>query len=288
MYVAAMDRLELKDDLRHAVRRGQLRLDYQPIVDLATQAITGVEALVRWQHHSRGLLAPSTFIPLAEETGAIDKIGRWVLRHACEQATRWSPGPTSRPMPVAVNLSAHQLRDPGLVADVHAALARAGLPPDRLTLEITESILVEDPDAAVEQLRALKGLGVRVAIDDFGTGYSSLSYLTRFPIDTLKIDRSFVASLSSGPDGNTVARIIVELGQALGLDVIAEGVEREDQLASLLDLGCRRGQGYLFAHAVDAESIETFLSREPRLREVGRTGSDRIRRARGQMASSRP
>ncbi len=280
MYAAAMDRLELKDDLQQAVKRGQLRLHYQPIVDLATGTVTGVEALVRWQHHSRGLLAPKAFIQLAEETGLIDGIGRWVLRQACEQATRWSPGPGSMHMPMAVNLSAHELRDRGLVADVSAALVNAGLPADRLTLEITETILIEDPDAAVEQLKALKALGVRVAIDDFGTGYSSLSYLTRFPIDTLKIDGSFVASLSSGPDGNIVARIIVELGEALGLDVIAEGVERADQLASLLDLGCRRGQGYLFARALDVESMEAFLARRPRLRNVGRTASRR--------ASSRP
>ena len=269
MFAAAMNRLELKDDLQHAVKRGQLRLHFQPIVDLATGSVTGIEALVRWQHHSRGLLAPNRFIALAEETGLIDGIGRWVLRHACEQAARWSTSPSPGGMPVAVNLSAHQLRDRGLVADVSAALRNAGLPADRLTLEITESILIDDPDAAVEQLRALKSLGVRVAIDDFGTGYSSLSYLTRFPIDTLKIDRSFVASLASEPDGNTVARIIVELGHALGLEVIAEGVERDDQVANLLDLGCRHGQGYLFSRPLDVESMDAFLARRPRLRPVG-------------------
>jgi len=270
MYAAAMDRLELKDDLQHAIKRGQLLLHYQPILDLATRSVTGVEALVRWQHHSRGLLGPNTFIPLAEETRLIEAIGRWVLRKACEQATRWPTAPRAPYLPVAVNLSAQQLRDPGLAADVSAALGNAGLPADRLTLEITESVLIDDPDAAVERLRALKALGVRLAIDDFGTGYSSLSYLTRFPIDTLKIDRSFVASLSSGPDGNTVARIIVELGEALGLEVVAEGVEQEEQVANLLDLGCRRGQGYLFARPLDAVSMERFLVGVPRLRTLGR------------------
>ncbi len=286
MYAAAMDRLELKYDLQHAVKRGQLVLHYQPILDLATGRVLGVESLVRWQHHARGLLGPNDFIALAEETGLIDGIGRWVLRQACDQAARWAPGPTESQMPVAVNLSAHQLRDPGLVADVSASLANAGLQAGLLTLEITESILVDDPDAAVEQLRALKRLGVRIAIDDFGTGYSSLSYLTRFPIDTLKIDRSFVTSLSSGPDGNTVARIIVDLGHALGLEVIAEGVERDDQRRNLLAMGCRRGQGYLFARPLDVESMDAFLAPEPRLREVGRTGSARIRPAPGYAPGS--
>jgi diguanylate cyclase (GGDEF)-like protein/PAS domain S-box-containing protein len=286
MYAAAMDRLELKDDLQHAVKRGQLRLHFQPIVDLATRSVTGIEALVRWQHHSRGLLPPNAFISLAEETGLIDGIGRWVLRQACDQAARWSASPGAGGMPVAVNLSAHQLRDRGLVADVSAALLNAGLPADRLTLEITESILIDDPDAAVEQLRALKSLGVRVAIDDFGTGYSSLSYLTRFPIDTLKIDRSFVASLAAGPDGNTVARIIVELGQALGLEVIAEGVERDDQVGNLLDLGCRRGQGYLFSVPLDAQSMDAYLARRPSLRAVGRFTHDQ-RGHREHVASGR-
>jgi diguanylate cyclase (GGDEF)-like protein/PAS domain S-box-containing protein len=285
MYAVAMDRLELKDDLRRAVKRGQLRLHYQPIVDLATRAIIGAEALVRWQHHSRGLMLPGAFIPLAEETGLINGVGRWVLRRACAEASTWSAGPQGQPLPVSVNLSAHQLNDPGLVADVAAALQKAGLPADRLTLEITETVLVDDPEIAVERLRALKALGVRLAIDDFGTGYSSLSYLTQFPIDTLKIDRSFVASLTSGPDGNTVARIIVELGDALGLDIIAEGVEHEDQVASLLGLDCRRGQGFLFSRPIDAVSLLRFLDGRTPSRAVGQGGSKGTKVTRAGTAS---
>ena len=262
MHEAVRDRLELKAELRPAVERGEFVAHYQPIVDLAGGEVLGAEALVRWEHPTRGRLAPAAFVELAEETGAIIAIGRAVLAQACRDAQLW-PGLPGREPGVSVNLSARQLLDPEIVADVAGALARSGLPARRLTLEITESLLVQDPVAAAHTLRELKELGVKLALDDFGTGYSSLSYLARFPVDVVKIDKSFVDGLGTDQTGTgpNLVRAIVSLGNELGLGVTAEGIEARPQVEALLALGCRAGQGYLFARPMPARDFAAVLVR---------------------------
>ncbi|MGI8424377.1 MAG: EAL domain-containing protein [Chloroflexota bacterium] len=262
MGLAEIERVALKADLGNALGARQLTLHYQPIVELGTEAIVGMEALLRWKHPVRGMVGPATFVPLAEETGLIVPIGRWVLREACRQMVRWERKFNAAPdFTIGVNLSARQLADPDLERDVVAALGESGLAPERLTLEITESLLVDDPDGAIVKLGALKELGVRLAIDDFGTGYSSLSYLTRFPIDILKIDKSFVDTLGDADQGSAVARLIVDLGQTLGMQVVAEGIERPEQATRLREMGGTLGQGYLFGRPLDAQSAGLFLGR---------------------------
>ena len=249
---------------------GSFHLVYQPIVTLDARTVRSVEALVRWQHPERGLMAPAHFVPLAEETGLIVPLGRWVIRTACAQTAAWRRAhPGAAALGVSVNVAERQLRDPGLVADVRAALADAGLPAEALLLEITESALVQDPERARRTLDALKTLGVRLAIDDFGTGYSSLSYLQQFPVDVLKIDRAFVAAMA-GDDrptpatapaaGDRLVRAIVHLGDSLGLMAVAEGVEHEWQAAALRALGCPLGQGYHFARPLDAARVPAALA----------------------------
>jgi diguanylate cyclase (GGDEF)-like protein/PAS domain S-box-containing protein len=242
MRADAVARLETESALRRALERGELLLHYQPAVDLATGAIRGLEALVRWQHPTRGLLAPAAFLPLAEETGLIVPIGEWVLREACTEAARWPEG-----LALSVNLSARQLAQPDLVATVRRALAETGTDPAMLCLEITESAVMESGAATTAQLRALKSLGVRLAIDDFGTGFSSLAHLRRFPVDMLKIDGTFVAGLGREPQDASIAAAVISLAHALGLSTVAEGVETEQQLDVLRRLGCDLGQGHLFA-----------------------------------------
>jgi len=254
-------RLALEAELHRAVERGQFIVHYQPTVELQTGRITGVEALVRWQHPERGLLPPVEFIPLAEETGLIVPIGAWVLGVACRQAAAWAaeyaPDP---PLTMAVNLSARQLQRPEVVAEVTAALAESGLPPGQLLLEITESLLVNNAEATIERLAALKRLGVRLAVDDFGTGYSSLSYLQQFPVDVLKIDRSFVSAQGSGAEATALARAIVEMGLSLGLTTVAEGIEEVGQAEALQAQGCEFGQGFLYSRPVPPDQIEALLS----------------------------
>ncbi len=248
MSASSLERLELELDLRWAVERGELRVHYQPLMDLRTGRTMGHEALVRWQHPTRGLLGPLTFIPLAEETGLIIGIGDVVLAEACRQARAWQlADPTLAGHVVSVNLSARQFAQPDLAARVAAVLAETGLPPETLELEITESLAMSDAEAAGVTLRALHGLGVRVALDDFGTGYSSLAYLSQLPLDVIKVDRSFIAGLHESPANLAIVRAVVGLAQGLGIVVTAEGIEREDQLAALRELGCDRGQGFLFA-----------------------------------------
>jgi diguanylate cyclase (GGDEF)-like protein len=252
--------LELETDLRRAVVNNEFTLRYQPIVVLRTGAVTGVEALVRWQHPTRGLIPPMEFIPLAEETGLIVPIGRWVLREACRQAGRWNRERTGEtPLTVSVNLSARQLQQPDLGAVVAEALHDSGLDPSCLVLEITESLLIRDPEDSASRLRELKALGVRLAVDDFGTGYSSLSYLHRFPVDILKIDKSFVDEIARGPEAAALTHGIVRLGQTLQLAMVAEGVEDAEQRSELDATGCELAQGYYFAKPLEEGEIDEIL-----------------------------
>jgi diguanylate cyclase (GGDEF)-like protein/PAS domain S-box-containing protein len=246
-------RLELEADLRVALDRKQLQLHYQPTVDLATNEVIGFEALARWQHPERGMITPGEFIPLAEATGLIVPLGRWVLREACRQAVEWSKGGDGRPAKMAVNVSVRQFDRSDLVEVVAEILAETGMPAEQLCLEMTESVLMTDTDGNLEQLRRLKALGVTLAIDDFGTGYSSLAYLRRFPVDTLKIDRSFVERLGALTDDTALADTIVQLGNSLGMATVAEGIEEFGQLAALREMGCHFAQGYYFSRPVPAE-----------------------------------
>ena len=254
MHIAAHDRLALENDLRGAIAREELFLVYQPILDLETGAITAAEALLRWQHATRGLVPPTEFIALAEESGLIVEIGAWVLNTAAEQAAQWAANGT--PIAISVNVSARQLDDPGLLAAVEHALRRSGLDGERLILEITETALMRDPEGAAATLCDLRALGIRVAIDDFGTGYSSLAYLQQLPVDALKIDRTFV----SAPDSDALIQTLVQLGRSLGLRTVAEGIEDELQLAHLRELGCDAGQGYLFAPPLEVAALERVLA----------------------------
>jgi diguanylate cyclase (GGDEF)-like protein/PAS domain S-box-containing protein len=260
MHAAVMERLELEADLRRALGSREILLHYQPMVRLGDASLVGLEALVRWSRAGR-LVSPAEFIPVAEETGLIHGIGRWVLEEACRQGAAWHlEHPLSPPPRLSVNLSIRQLQDPGLVGDVKRALADSGFEPGCLILEITESMLMDEPEVAIERLRRLKDLGVQLAIDDFGTGYSSLSHLRRFPVDVLKIDRSFVASLLSGPEDAALAHAIVKLGHTLQLRTVAEGIETEEQWSTLRSIGCEYGQGYLFSRPLPTEAVGAVLA----------------------------
>jgi diguanylate cyclase (GGDEF)-like protein len=260
MNARAKARLELETDLRHALERDELRVEYQPEVDLATGAVVGVEALLRWQHPRRGLLAPDEFIPLAEETGLILSVGEWVFREACRQARAWqAQAPEAPPLLLSVNLSAREFQCKELVEQVGVVLDETGLDPAGVRLEITESAMMHDIETTIGALRALKQLGVQLAIDDFGTGYSSLSYLRRFPVDCVKIDRSFIAALGQDDGTAAIVSAITALARALGVDVTAEGIETAGQLAQLQALGCRRGQGYLFSRSAPSDRISRLL-----------------------------
>jgi EAL domain-containing protein (putative c-di-GMP-specific phosphodiesterase class I) len=254
----ALERLALESSLRKALAHDELLLHYQPIFDVATRRVHGVEALLRWHHPELGLVPPAEFIPLAEVTGLILAIGPWVLRAACAQARAWQhlqPG-----LRVAVNLSARQFQEAGLVGHVTDALADTGLDPRCLHLEITESSAMQNAQTAIQTLRELKALGVGLSIDDFGTGYSSLSYLKRFPIDTLKIDQSFIRDIGTDPDDAAIASAIIALAHTLKLTVVAEGVETADQLEFLTRHGCDRTQGYFFSRPLGVERCSELLA----------------------------
>jgi diguanylate cyclase (GGDEF)-like protein/PAS domain S-box-containing protein len=260
MHESVLERLELRADLKHAIEAGQLEVHYQPVMRLRDDAVYGVEALLRWTHPTRGSISPVQFIPLAEETGLIIPIGLWVLQEACRAAKRIDEYFTgTEPIAMSVNLSVKQLQDEHIVADVRRALEVAGLEPSRLVLEITESVMIADAELAIERLLALKQIGVRLAMDDFGTGYSSLSYLSRFPVDILKMDRSFLTSdkIDSG-----LAAAIVGLGETLKVDVVAEGIELATQTDSLRDLGCKLGQGFLFAKPMHPDALAEYLGKQ--------------------------
>jgi diguanylate cyclase (GGDEF)-like protein/PAS domain S-box-containing protein len=261
MRAGAMRRLEIERELRHALERDELTLHYQPLVNLKDGEITGLEALVRWRHPERGLLDPSEFISIAEDSGLIEPIGRWVQESACLQALQWhQQRPDSRPLDVAVNLSARQVARRDLAATVEEVIARTGLDPVHLRLEITESVLVEESATAIASLEALSELGVRLVLDDFGTGYSSLAYLNRFPFHALKIDRSFIDGLGIEQERTAIVEAIVGMARALSMEIIAEGVESEVQLAELRRLSCDFAQGHLFHAAMPAEQVSRLIS----------------------------
>jgi diguanylate cyclase (GGDEF)-like protein len=254
-------RLELQADLHNAVHSGQFFLNYQPIFDLPGKRIASVEALIRWRHPTRGVVAPDRFIPLAEETGLIAPIGRWVLDEACRQAASWAKH--GLPVGISVNVSAYQLGRGGFAEDVRVALEDSGLDAGSLTLEITETTLMRDVAAAYERLEEIKALGVRVAIDDFGTGYASLSHLQRMPVDVLKIDRGFVAALHDGGQSRALLQAILGVGEALSLTVVAEGIEDRGQLHTLEEMGCEMGQGFLMCSPNSAAAVESALIEQP-------------------------
>src|SRR5438067_1341128 len=260
MRASVMARLQLETDLRRALEREEFQNFYQPIVSLVSGRIVGFEALLRWHHPTRGLVPPSEFIPVAEDTGLIRELGWWNLREACRQMTLWRQQYKNYDLTVSVNLSAKQFLQPNLVNDISKLLQELKLPPSTLKLEITESTVMADPAEAVEMLQQIKSLGISLAIDDFGTGYSSLSYLHRFPLDTLKIDRSFISGMKEGGEGMEIARTILPMAKNLHLDVIAEGVETAEQLALLQKLQCKYGQGYYFSKPVSADGAEALLS----------------------------
>ena len=257
MQATLQGRLLLQTDLGEALDREELFLLYQPTLDLQSERVVGVEALIRWRHPVRGIVQPNDFIPLAEETALIVPIGRWVLTEACKQAAVWHE--ESRSVQVSVNVSARQLDHKNLLEDVQGALADSHLEPTSLTLEITETALMRDADSTAQQLKKLKALGVRIAIDDFGTGYSSLAYLSRFPVDVLKIDRTFVTGLSDSADSRALAHTLIQLGKTLGLETLAEGIEDPAQLEILKYEQCDLGQGYLFARPLLLEDIQGYL-----------------------------
>jgi diguanylate cyclase (GGDEF)-like protein len=284
MYATVLKRLRMESDLRRALERDEFRVYYQPKMRLdtglqhllrfsgsramiarkqetvETPRTEGTEALIRWEHPDLGLVSPVEFIPVAEETGLIVQIGRWVLREACLQTLRWNDQlPDDRPLTVCVNLSVRQLRDPGLCEDVARILQETGLNPQYLCLEITESTLMEEAQRTIGTLQDLKGLGVQLAIDDFGTGYSSLSYLKRFPVDYLKIDRSFVEGLKKDAEDIMLVAGVIRLAHTLGMEVIAEGVESAEQLKRLQGLGCDLAQGFYFSKPLPAEAVSGLL-----------------------------
>jgi diguanylate cyclase (GGDEF)-like protein len=250
-------RAELEMDLRDALLRDEFVLVYQPTLALSDMSTTGVEALIRWNHPTRGMLPPDEFIPLAEETGLITEIGKWVLQQACSQGAAWRRG--GYPIGMAVNVSARQLDSDQLMADIEQALTASRMEPEALTIEITETTLMRNVEETSRRLAAIKELGVRIAIDDFGTGYSSLAHLQRFPVDALKIDRSFIARLSGNAEGETLVHTLVQLGKALSIETLAEGIEQQQQLSKLRSERCDSGQGFLFARPLDVAATEAFM-----------------------------
>jgi EAL domain-containing protein (putative c-di-GMP-specific phosphodiesterase class I) len=258
MHAQAAASLELEGQLRKALGRREFVVHYQPIVNLESGKIISCEALVRWKHPTRGLLGPGEFISLAEETGVITSLGEWVLQTACQQAKKWQEAGLPA-LSVAVNLSARQFRGGGLCDTVKNALEASALEPERLELELTESVIMDGAEEAAVTLRTLKGIGVRLSLDDFGTGYSSLSYLKRFPFDTLKMDRSFVSELPRKSQDAAIATAIISLAHGLNLSVLAEGIETAEQYEFLKGRGCDEAQGYLMSRPIPAEQFTTLL-----------------------------
>jgi diguanylate cyclase (GGDEF)-like protein len=257
MHTAVQDRVTLEMDLAEAEQRSELFLLYQPMFDLRSERLVAVEALLRWRHPTRGVIGPDEFIPIAEESGLIVPIGRWVLREACNRLATWRR--QGHEIGMSVNVSARQLDSEALLEEVRAALRASSIAPGALTLEVTETTIMRDADATAERLARLKQLGVRIAVDDFGTGYSSLAYLRQFPVDALKIDRTFVREITASRESGALIHTLVALGKALGLRTLAEGIEDEAQLRALQQEGCDYGQGYLLAHPLDADALGELL-----------------------------
>jgi diguanylate cyclase (GGDEF)-like protein len=265
MQTDAQDRIHLEMDLADALQANQLFLAYQPMMDLKNERVVGVEALLRWRHPTRGVIPPDAFIPIAEDSGLIVPIGHWVLEQACFQAAGWHE--SGYPLDISINVSARQLERTEFVEEVRAALEDSGLDAATLTLEITETVLMRKPDATAHLLGELKQLGVRIAVDDFGTGYSSLAYLRQFPVDSLKIDRTFITGLTRSGEGHALTHTLIQLGKALGLQTLAEGVEQQSQVRHLQSEGCDLAQGFLFARPLTPDAVERFL--EDNLRSGG-------------------
>jgi diguanylate cyclase (GGDEF)-like protein len=261
---AMVDRSDLRDDFRRALGERQFMLEYQPIMNLLTGRTMGAEALVRWDHPVRGRIAPGVFIPLAEKTGLIVPLGKWVIEEVCRQGKVWLDAHPDHPLTMTINISAGQLAnaDPDLPSIIGSALKLTGFPAERLAIEITERVMMSDTEMTLQLLRQVRALGVRIALDDFGTGYSSLAYLRRFPIDIIKIDRAFTDGIEAGADESRVARAVVAMGDALQMLTIAEGVETVEQLARLRDIGCELGQGYHLCRPVEATAVTALLRKE--------------------------
>jgi diguanylate cyclase (GGDEF)-like protein len=257
MQHAVQHRMELEMDLREALENDEFFLAYQPTIDLSDLSPTGLEALIRWKHPTRGVVQPDDFIPLLEETGLIVEVGKWVLEEACRQGAAWREA--SYPIGMAVNVSGRQLDTDQLIDDIEGALSESGLEPAALTIEITETTLMRNAEETARRLKQIKALGVRIAIDDFGTGYSSLAHLQKFPVDALKIDRSFVSQLQHNQEGETLIHTLVQLGKALSIETFAEGIEDQRELSLLQDEDCDKGQGFLFARPLDVDATEAFL-----------------------------
>jgi diguanylate cyclase (GGDEF)-like protein/PAS domain S-box-containing protein len=275
MHAEAVKKLEIETDLRFAIEHHELRVHFQPIVQLQAEGCREMEALVRWQHPTRGLLPPSEFIAIAEESGLIIPLGRYVLEEACRQVARWQREfPTEPPRQISVNLSPRQFDDPHLVANVTAALSSAQIGAASLKLEVTEGLIMRDTERSIETLQKLKDFGITIAIDDFGTGYSSLSYLHRLPLDVLKIDRSFVQGIGMSAEDDAIVRAIISMAQSLGLSVTAEGIETAEQATLLREWSCQTGQGYLFSRPLPAEEFTALFHRPPPSSSRGHTAGD--------------
>jgi EAL domain-containing protein (putative c-di-GMP-specific phosphodiesterase class I) len=260
-----LERLELKTDLQAAIDRQEFILQYQPIMILDTGEVSGVEALVRWQHPERGVVPPNDFISLAEDTGLIVPLGKWILETACKEARRLQDAcPREPALTMSVNLSARQLQRPDIVEEVKGALEGAGLSANSLVIEITESVMMQDMDLSILRLHELKELGVRIAVDDFGTGYSSLNYIRRFPLDVLKVDKSFIDVINNGGEESALTAAIIDLAQILSLRPVAEGIEEAVQFERLVGLGCELGQGYYFAKPLPGDAIHEFVAQAAR------------------------
>jgi EAL domain-containing protein (putative c-di-GMP-specific phosphodiesterase class I) len=260
MHARAMNRLQLETDLRRALERREMHVHYQPIVSLKNFNILGFEALLRWQHPERGLVSPEEFIATAEETGLIVPIGKWVISEACRQMKRWQTQlPVHPHLSISINISSKQFMQPDLIDHIKEVLRQTGINPHNLRLELTESVVMENVEKATGMLQQLREIGTGLSIDDFGTGYSSLSYLHRFPIDILKIDRSFVGCMTENNENLEIVRTIVMLAQNLGMEVVAEGVETKEQLALLTLLKCDSAQGYYFSRPTEAAAADILL-----------------------------
>jgi EAL domain-containing protein (putative c-di-GMP-specific phosphodiesterase class I) len=264
MHTDALARLQLETDLRRAVELDEFRLHYQPLVSLRTGRITGMEALVRWQHPERGLVHPADFIPIAEETGLIVPMGRWVLNEACRQMKEWQLAhPRDEPLSIGVNLSAKQFSQPDIVEQISGAIAASGIEARSLRIEITEAAIIDKGKSASGLLQSIRDLGVQVYLDDFGTGYSSLSYLHGLPIDAIKIDRAFVSSMDTDDKNLRLVRTILTLSEIVGVRAQAEGISTAEQLRELRSLNCEQGQGYLFSAPITTEAVDEVLAANP-------------------------